>query len=407
MRPLPPRAAFALLTSILVSFLAGSSAPTPLYALYQSAWGFSAITTTVIFGVYAVAVLAALLVVGALSDHVGRRPVLVVAAVTQAIAMRVFAGADGVAGLLVARVVQGLATGAAAAAVGAALVDLDRARGAVANAVAPLLGTASGSLGSGLLVAYVPGARELVYDVLFAVYVAQAAGVLLMRETVAPRPGALASLRPRLRVPPAARAAMAQAVPALIASWALVGFYGSLGPALLRRVLDSTSVAAGGLALFVPATSGALMVLALHTRAPRLLLTAGTAGLAGGVALTVVALRVASPALLFASLTVAGAGFGAAFQGAIRTVVPLAAPHERAGVLSVLYVVAYLSMGLPAIAGGARAVYGGGVVAAAQEYGAGVIALAAVALAATLARRPSAIMPASSTVLTTTSSRPS
>ena len=86
----PPRAgrlsataAFYLLASITVSFLAGSSAPTPLYPLYQSEWGFSSITVTMVFGIYAIAVLSALLIAGRLSDHVGRRPVLLVAIAAQ------------------------------------------------------------------------------------------------------------------------------------------------------------------------------------------------------------------------------------------------------------------------------------------------------------------------------------
>src|ERR1700731_3784012 len=71
-RPLLRLVAFA---SITVSFLAASSVPTPLYATYQAAWGFSPLTTTVVFGVYAVALLATLLTVGRLSAHIGRRPV--------------------------------------------------------------------------------------------------------------------------------------------------------------------------------------------------------------------------------------------------------------------------------------------------------------------------------------------
>src|SRR5271169_1236888 len=84
---LGPTAAFYLLASIIVSFLAASSAPTPLYATYQAKWGFSPITVTIIFGVYAVVFLAALLTVGALSDHVGRRPVILVAVILQAVAV--------------------------------------------------------------------------------------------------------------------------------------------------------------------------------------------------------------------------------------------------------------------------------------------------------------------------------
>src|SRR5580693_1099207 len=112
-RTLSPTVAFGLLTSILVMLLASSSAPTPLYATYQAHWGFSAITITVIFGVYAVAVLLSLLVFGALSDHVGRRPVLITALVVHAGVMLEFAFAGNVELLLVARVLQGLATGAA------------------------------------------------------------------------------------------------------------------------------------------------------------------------------------------------------------------------------------------------------------------------------------------------------
>src|SRR6185369_3590639 len=129
---------FYLLASIVVTLLVSSSAPTPLYPLYQAEWGFSAITTTVVFGAYAIAVLVALLIVGSLSDHIGRRPVLVTALLAQAATMWIFATATGVPQLLTARIVQGLVTGAAIAAVGAALLDIDRVRGTVANAVAPM-----------------------------------------------------------------------------------------------------------------------------------------------------------------------------------------------------------------------------------------------------------------------------
>src|ERR1700761_2947077 len=88
-------AAFGLLTSILVTLLASSSAPTPLYATYQARWGFSSVMVTVVFGVYAVALLLSLLVLGALSDHVGRRPVLTAALGAQAGVMLVFATASG------------------------------------------------------------------------------------------------------------------------------------------------------------------------------------------------------------------------------------------------------------------------------------------------------------------------
>lgn len=394
---LPDRVSFYLLASIVLFFLAGSSAPTPLYALYQGEWGFSPITVTVVFGIYALAVLAALLVFGKLSDHVGRRPVLLAALVLQAATMIVFSEASGEGALLVARVIQGLSTGAAVGAVGAGMLDFDRARGVIANAVAPITGTASGALGASLLVQYLPEPTHLVYLVLFGVFVLQFVGVLLMRETSAAEPGALASMRPEFNVPAAVRRPMLVAIPALVAVWSLAGFYGSLGPTLVRLVTGSHSYVLGGLSLFSLAGTGALTVLVLRNRAPRSVMMLGTSALAVGVAITLLATLWSSTAVLFVGTAVAGVGFGAAFQGALRTVLPLAQAHERAGVLSTLYVVSYLAMGLPAVIGGYLAVYGGGVLDTAREYGLAVVVLALLALAGVaLPRRsdPAPVTPA-------------
>jgi predicted MFS family arabinose efflux permease len=377
---LPDSAAFYLLASVIASFLAGSSAPTPLYGVYASAWGFSAMTTTVVFGIYALAVLAALLTAGSLSDHIGRRPVLLAAIATQAVVMVVFTTASGVPQLIVARIIQGLSTGAAAGAIGAGLLDLDKTKGTIANAVAPVTGTAAGALGSGLLVQYLPAPTHLVYLVLLGVFAVQAIAVLFMRETSAPAPGALASLRPTFALPRAARGPLLAAIPALVAVWSLVGLYGSLGPALIQRVAGSRSIVLGGLALFVFAASGAVTVLALHRRSPRAAMLIGGSALIAGVGIVLLAVGTGSAAVFFLGTVVAGVGFGGGFQGAIRSVVPLAAPHERAGVLSVVYVVSYLAMGVPAVIAGFLAVHDGSVLATARQYGVAVVMLAALAL---------------------------
>ncbi|HEY2242581.1 MAG TPA: MFS transporter [Streptosporangiaceae bacterium] len=383
-RRLPGTVAFYLLASIIVAFLAGSSAPTPLYAVYAARWGFSPITTTIVFGVYALAVLTALLTVGRLSDHVGRRPVLLAALAVQAATMIVFVTADGVPQLLVARIIQGLSTGAAAGAIGAGMLDLNKTRGTIANAVAPITGTASGALGSGLLVQYLPQPTHLVYLVLLGVFVLQAAGVLLMPETSAPAPGALASLRPQFSVPGPVRRPLMFAVPALVAMWAVAGLYGALGPALVKLVSGSGSIVLGGLSLFVLAGSGAAAVLLLQRQNARQLMLIGGGALLAGIGLTLLAVGTRSTAGFFAGTAIAGLGFGGAFQGAIRSVVPLAAPHQRAGVLSVVYVVSYLAMGLPAVIAGFLLVHEGNLVTTAVQFGVAVMVLAALALAGAL-----------------------
>jgi predicted MFS family arabinose efflux permease len=381
---LSPRIAFGLLTSILVSLLASSSAPTPLYATYQAHWGFSAVTITVIFGVYAVAVLASLLVFGSLSDHVGRRPMLLGALVIQAGVMVLFATASGVPVLLAARILQGLATGAALGAIGAGLVDLHPGRGPVANATGAMAGTASGALGSALLVQLLPAPTELVYFVLMGVFLLQAAAVVAIAETSPRVPGARRALRPTLALPRQVRGALAIAAPSLIAVWALAGFYGSLGPSLAGLVGHSHSTILGGASLFVLAATGSLTVLVFHRLEPRTFALAGSGLIIVGVVVVLWAISAHSIVGFFIGTALAGAGFGGGFQGSLRTIIPLAGPAERAGVISVAYVISYLAMGLPAIIAGVLVVHGT-VTGTANEFGGAVIALAALTAAGLLA----------------------
>lgn len=298
----------------------------------------------------------------------------------QAVTMVVFATADGVSALVVARIIQGLSTGASMGAVGAGMLDIDKARGTIANAVVPLLGTASGSIGSGLLVQFLPAPERLIYLVLLGIFVVQGIGVLLMPETSAPKVGAVASLRPRFGVPRVARRSLLVAAPVLVAVWALAGFYGSVGPAVVRLVAGTHSILVGGLGLFVLAGSGGVTVLLSRNARPRAVMVFGILALLVGVAGTLVAIADRSPVLFFVSCVVAGAGFGGGFQGAVRTVIPLAAPHERSGLLSIVYVVSYLAMGLPAVIGGFLVVHGGGLAVTAREYGIAVLVLAVSAL---------------------------
>src|SRR3954454_6340515 len=166
--------AFWSIAVLLVLVLAASGAPSPLYRVYQERFGFSSGVLTTIFGVYAFALLVALLVVGALSDHVGRRPVLAGALVLQAGAIVLFLLAGGVGWLLASRVVQGLATGAMTGTLGAALLDFQRSArplGALVNSASPGLGLSLGAVGAGLLVEYVPAPTDWVFGVLTAVFV--------------------------------------------------------------------------------------------------------------------------------------------------------------------------------------------------------------------------------------------
>jgi MFS family permease len=380
------RSSLWFLAITLLSFLAASTAPTPLYHLYQEHLQFSAATLTLIFGVYALSLLAALLTVGSLSDYLGRKPVIFAAVLLNMLAMLLFINADSVAWLISARVLQGFATGMATAALGAALLDTDRQQGPLVNSVAPLLGMAVGAMGCGLLAEFAPLPLQLTFWVLFALFGLQALYIWRLPESVSAQSGALASLRPTLHVPVQARRALWRVLPINTAAWALGGFYASLAPSLVRTATGSTSNLIGGATVAVLTVTGALMIYTLRSRAADKVLWIGTSILPVGVALILLAVHSASLPLFFIGTLVAGCGFGASFLGSLRSVVPLALPHERAGLMSAYYVLSYLAFCLPSLLAGSltRAF---GLVAATDGYGATLIVLAIVALSALMRQR--------------------
>jgi hypothetical protein len=253
------------------------------------------------------------------------------------------------------------------------------------------LGTATGGVLSGYLVQYLPAPTHLVYAVLCVIFVLQGMGVALMADTIAPAPGALASLKPQFNLPAAARGPLLLALPVLVASWALAGFYGSLGPMLVRGMLGVGSALLGGLALFVLAASGGLAVLVMQHRKPRTMMTFGASMLAAGVGIAVWSLPHHAIAVFFAGSCIAGIGFGTGFQGAVRSIMSFAAPHERAGVLSIVFIVSYLSMGVPAIAAGVLLAQHGNILRTGEEFGVVVMTLALAAVLASGLRMAASI----------------
>lgn len=384
------RSSLWFLAITLLSFLAASTAPTPLYHLYQEQLQFSAATLTIIFGVYAISLLVALLTVGSLSDYLGRKPVIFTAVLLNMLAMLLFINADSVAWLIGARVLQGFATGMATAVLSAALLDTDRQQGPLVNSVAPLLGMAVGAMGCGLLAEFAPLPLQLTYGVLLALFVTQGVYVWRLPETVSPQAGAWGSLRPTLHVPIQARATLWRVLPLNIATWALGGFYASLAPSLVRTATGSDSNLIGGATVAVLTLTGALMIFSLRNRpATKALLLGGTL-LPAGVAMVLLGVHGASLPLFFLGTLVAGCGFGAGFLGTVRSLVPLALPHERAGLMSAFYVLSYLAFCLPSLlAGSLTRTFG--LVATTDGYGAMLIMLSLGALLGLIRQRSASV----------------
>ncbi|WP_329459058.1 MFS transporter [Streptomyces sp. NBC_01497] len=347
---------FGVTSAVVALFMAASSAPSPLYVVYQHMWGFSPTILTVIFAIYVLGLLGSLLVVGRLSDHVGRRPVLAGAILLEGLSLVLFLLAGDTASLSVARLLQGIATGAAISVLGAALVDLApphaKHRAGAVNSVAPTGGLALGAVGCGALVQFGPAPTHLVYVVLLAGMAVSGLAVLLMPETVARRHGALGSLTPKAKIPGHLRADLAPVIPVLIAGWALGGLYFSLGPSVAAGVFGLSNHLIGGIVIALLCGVAAITSFLLRpVPAPRLLLPAATA-LGIGTILTLAGVHSGHVAFAFAGTVVAGAGFGAGALAGFGTVARIAMPHERSALIAVVYVISYLAFSIPAVVAG-------------------------------------------------------
>ena len=371
-------------------FAAAASAPTPLYVVYQKEWGFTDTTLTLIFAVYVVGLIGSLLVLGALSDHVGRRPLLAAAIALEAVAFVLFIIAGDVTVLLVARVVQGIATGAAFSTLGATLVDLNPphapGRAGLVNGVAPISGLAVGSVGCGALVQFAPAPTHLVFALLLVGIGFAGLVIARMPETSARRAGAVASLIPTLGIPARLRPDVFGIVPIIVASWALGGLYLSLGPSVAAGLFGLHNHLIGGLVVTLLCGAGALTAFALRAWPIDRVLWISAIMLAGGTALTFAGVEAHTVALAAAGTVVAGIGFGGSALASFGTLARIAAPGERSELLAFALVIAYLAFSLPALAAGYASTRFG-LHTTTVVYSLGVVATALIALAAQAMRR--------------------
>ncbi|MFI5963139.1 MFS transporter [Streptomyces asoensis] len=370
--------------------MAGTTLPTPLYGLYREKFGFSELTVTVVYAVYAFGVIGVLLLAGNASDTVGRRPVLLVGLGCAAASAVCFLAATGVGWLYAGRLLSGLSAGLFTGAATAYVMDLAPSGGAsratfVATA-ANMGGLGCGPLLAGLLAQYAAWPLYLPFAVHLALVACSVAVVLRLPETVRDR-APVSAVRPqRPGLPPRVRPVFGPAAIASFVGFALFGVFTSVSPAFLAESLDVDNHAVSGLVValaFFASTAGQSVVVRVGVGRS---LPLGSAALLTGLALLAGALLWDSLALVVLSALVGGGGQGLAFRGALSAVAGASPADRRAAVISALFVVAYTGISLPVIGVGV-------LVGPLGLEGAGLVFIACMAVlvagaAAYLLRRP-------------------
>jgi MFS family permease len=346
-------AAFVSAACSLTFVFAAAGTPIPLYNTYRAEDAITNADLAIVSVGYFVAAATSLLVLGRLSNHVGRRPMALAALASAALSSLVLMVTHGVLALFIARALQGIACGVASSGLGSYVIETapERPRWlpAAITGSAPMVGIPIGAITCGALVEYGPAPRVLIYAAMATVLVVCALLTLMSPETRMPRRGAAASLRPRLQVPVHCRRLMLATGAAFVATWSLGGFYQAFAPSLAAEHLGTAN------ALTAAAMFASVMVLN-PVGGPLSGRLRATTSLQSGMALFIAALlgivlSLHAGTLLpfIAASLVVGLAQGLASTGAIRALLARAQPGERAGVLSTLYLIGYSAAAVPAM----------------------------------------------------------
>ncbi|MGC4991834.1 MFS transporter [Nocardia salmonicida] len=401
---LPHEVAFGLAAAVIGFCLAASAVPSPLYKLYATIWHLDTSTVTLIYATYCFGVLAALLVVGRISDAVGRRPVIAAGLAGLLASMVLFGCASDVIWLFLARAVQGLSTGVAISAAGAALMELyrgdDPAKAGLYNVVASSLGVGAGGMVGALLVQYVAHPLVTPFVLLAVLVTLLLLGTVLMPETVVSRD------RFRITAPGVPRTILAPFILAglgIACAWSIIGLFLGLVGAIVPALLHTSSNLPAGSSIMVMGCAGAVAAVLTQKTAPTAqiawgmaIMSAGILGLAGSVTGDGTAVG------FLVSGVVIGFGMGSGMFGCLRTIGAAAPPDRRAQVMAAFYIVAYAAISIPTIGAGYTARHLGAAHTI-QIFGAGIVVTSLATMALALTRHRAVVNTTDTTPLVSSS----
>jgi MFS family permease len=385
-----PQVAQALVAAAFLVTMLGATLPTPLYPIYEQELGFGGLMVTVVFATYAVGVLAALLVVGRLSDQLGRKAVLFPGLAVAAASSLVFLIPHSLPALFAGRLLSGVSAGVFTGVATAAIIDLapvtGRARAGLLAASVNVLGLGLGPVVAGVLADHAPHPLVLPYLLHVALVAVAAVGLAAVPEPVERRPGRVRLQIQRVGVPDDVRPTFVRAAVSGFAGFAVLGFFTAVSPLFLGQVLHETRHLLTGLRVFAllgSATVGQVVSARLPERTS---LLGGCLALAAGTVVVAVGLMTALLPVVLIGAVVAGLGQGASFRAGLQAVTGAAPADRRSEVSSSYFIVLYVAISIPVIGVGAGAqVFG--LVPTAVAF-AGIVALLAVGAFVSLLRRP-------------------
>lgn len=352
----PLRLAFISGVVSLIAVFAAAGSTIPLFNIYRAEEGFTNAGISMTVVVYSAATLSTLLVLGRLSNHVGRRRTAIASLGLLVLGCLLLLSVHDIGILIAGRLLMGLGAGLASSSLTAYIVDAAPPRptwlASVASSQTVMLGLAVGAIASGALVQFGPWPRDLIYLVVISLLLLSAALVAISPETVTPSPGGWRSLRPSVRVPVRVRHLLPVAVAVFLGTWATGAFYQAFVPALVEDQLHTNSSLVLGLvfaAYMGPSALGAPLGGRLSpAAAQRIGMIAFLVGWIG----IITAIATGTLPLFIVATIVAGAAQGIAISAATRGLLYGSSLADRAPIFAVLYLLSYSGATFPSLLSG-------------------------------------------------------
>jgi MFS family permease len=345
-------AAFTAVAILIAGAFGLSTLLTPLYLIYQKAFGFSQVTLTLIYAAYVIGNIAALLFIGRISDRIGRRMTALPAVGILILAALVLLFANGVAALYAGRILTGLGIGIASGTGNAWLADLvgssHKTRAATIGTSTNFLGLGLAPAFSGLLAQYAPWPLHLSFVVYLVILCAVAVLIWFTQETMRPTRYRF-EMRPQLSVPRAIRTRFVAPAITGFGLMALVGFYSALVPGILSHDLHIDNHAAAGALFFELAVAAAVVIVATQNLASRAAMLVALALIIPAAAATVAAQAMTSLWMMLAATALVGVSAGLGYRGSLQVVQQIAPADKRAAVVSSYFVCCFTGNALPVI----------------------------------------------------------
>ncbi|WP_327004313.1 MFS transporter [Dactylosporangium sp. NBC_01737] len=350
------RLAFVSAVGSLVAAFAAVGSTIPLFNVYRAEDGFTNAGIAMTVVAYSAATLTTLLMMGRLSNHLGRRPTSIASLGLLVLGCLLLLNVHDIGILIAGRLLMGLGAGLASTSLTSYIVDAAPARPAwlasVASSQTVMLGLAVGAIASGALVQFGPWPRELIYLVAVGLLLLSAALVAVSPETATPSPGAWLSLRPQVRVPARVRHLLPVAAAVFLATWATGAFYQAFVPTLVEDQLHTRSPLVLGLvfaAYMAPSALGAPLggrfTPATAQRLGMIIFLAGWISI-------ITAIATGTLVLFIAATVVAGVSQGIAISAATRGLLHGSTLADRAPMFSIIYLICYSAAAFPSLISG-------------------------------------------------------